>query len=350
MSHQRFPSRGAVGLAVAVLLSLGPVLVAGQAPATQAGGAAAWTPPKTADGQPDLQGTWNYSTLTPLQRPAAFANKETFTEAEAEEFVRQTVLANNADRRDNDDRERIVNGTAETADVARAYNDFWWDRGNKIVATRRTSLIVDPPDGRLPALTADATTRAAARDAIRSRPAWGPEDRPPGERCIHQQRTGPPINPGGYNNNLQLVQAPGYVAILSEQIHEVRIIPLDGRPHLPSSVRQWKGDSRGRWEGNTLVVETVNFNDETNYQNTGEDLRLTERFTRIDPETILYEYTVTAPSSYERPWTVQYTWTRTDDPIFEYACHEGNYGIVGSLSGARAVEKRMTEEARKGSK
>jgi hypothetical protein len=209
---------------------------------------------------------------------------------------------------------------------------------------------VDPPDGRLPPLTADATSRAAERDAIRSRPAWGPEDRPPGERCIHQQRTGPPINPGGYNNNLQLVQAPGYVAILSEQIHEVRIIPLDGRPHLPSSVRQWKGDSRGRWEGNTLVVETINFNDETNYQNTGEDLRLTERFTRIDPETILYEYTVNAPSSYERPWTVQYTWTRTDDPIFEYACHEGNYGIVGSLSGARAVEKRMTEEARKGSK
>jgi hypothetical protein len=241
-----------------------------------------------------------------------------------------------------------VNGTNETADVARAYNDFWWDRGNTIVATRRTSRVVDPPDGRLPAMTDAATARAAARDALRARPAAGPEDRPPGERCIHQQRTGPPINPGGYNNNLQLVQAPGYVAILSEQIHEVRIIPLDGRPHLAPGIAQWKGDSRGRWEGNTLVVETTNFNDQTNYQNTGEDLRLTERFTRTAPDTIMYEYTVNAPATFVKPFTVQYSWSKTDDIMYEYACHEGNYGIVGSLSGARAVEKR--EAAKKGSR
>ena len=317
-------------VAVAAVAWLAPEPAAGQA--------------KTPWGDPDLQGGWSYSTLTPLERPDSLAGKEVFTDEEAAEFIGETLERLNADRRDEDgSRGGIINGTIQTSDLARAYNQFWWDRGTEIVGTKRTSLILDPPDGKLPALTAVAKQREAYRAEVVARPAHGVEDRPLGERCIHQQRTGPPMMPGGYNNNMRLFQGPGFVAILTEQIHEVRVIPLDGRPHLGDTIRQWKGDSRGRWEGDTLVVDTINFNGKTSFQGSGKNLHLTERFTRLDADTLDYQYTIDDPESFTAPWTAQLPMTRDEKVLFEYACHEGNYGIVGSLMGARAVDKAAAE-------
>jgi hypothetical protein len=301
--------------------------------ALMAGAAAAqskkWTAPRTADGHPDLQGIWSAATITPFERPAEFANKPTLTDAEAAAFEKQTLERNNMDRRE---------GGAD-ADVARAYNDFWWDRGTKTVKSRRTSLVIDPPDGKVPTLTPPAQQRQAARaEARKLHPADGPEDRPLGERCILLGAGGAPIQPTAYNNNYQIVQAPGYTVILTEMVHDARVIPLDGRPHLDASVRQLKGDSRGRWEGDTLVVETTNFTDRTAYRGSGEHMKLIERFTRVDAETLLYEFTVNDPESFAKPWTVQIPLVKTEGPIFEYACHEGNYGMTGLLSGAREEE------------
>lgn len=319
-----------VCVAVVTAVLLVPETAAGQA--------------RTSWGDPNLQGGWSYSTLTPLERPDDLAGKEVFTDEEAAQFVQQTLQRRNADRRDEDgSRGGFINGTLQTSDLARAYNEFWWDKGTAIVGTNRTSLIMDPPDGKLPALTLEAEERVSDRRAVVARPAQGIEDRPLGERCIHQQRTGPPMMPGGYNNNMRLFQLPGYVAILTEQIHEVRVIPLDGRPHLSETIRQWKGDSRGHWEGDTLVVNTVNFNGKTSYRGAGKNLHLTERFTRVDADTLDYQYTIDDPESFTRPWTVQLPMTRDEKQLFEYACHEGNYGIEGSLSGARAVDKATTD-------
>jgi len=295
--------------------------------------------PRTPDGKPDLQGVWSYATLTPLERPAEFAGKEFLTEQEATEYENRRLRDDNKDRRD---------GNA-AADVTRAYNEFWWDRGTKVVSTRRTSLIVDPPDGRIPPLTEEAQRRAAARaEARRSSgrgPTDGPEDRPLGERCIIFGSGGVPLLPGSYNNNVQLVQTPDSVAMVVEMIHETRIVPLsapdakDARPPLPKNVKQYLGDSRGHWEGDTLVVVTTNFTDKTNFRGSSENMKLTERFTRVDEETLLYRFTVEDPSSFPRPWTVEIPMWRNRELMYEYACHEGNSSIVGVLSGARAEEK-----------
>jgi hypothetical protein len=291
----------------------------------------AWTPPRTPDGQPDLQGTWTNATITPLERPAELAGKPFFTEAEAAEYEKTVAERNNMDRRDG----------SPGADVARAYNDFWWDRGTKVVKTRRTSMIVDPADGRVPPLTSEAQRKVAERAEYRRvHAADGPENRPLAERCVLWPTAGPPMLPSAYNNNYQIVQAPGYVMILVEMIHDARIIPTDGRPHLPSNVRQWLGDSRGRWEGNTLVVETTNFTDKTNFRGSGDTLRLTERFTRTDPGTLMYEFTVEDDASFVRPWKAEIPMVKAEGPLFEYACHEGNYGMENVLAGARAEEKR----------
>ena len=298
-----------------------------------------WTPPRTADGQPDLQGYWTNVTLTPLQRPANLANKEFFTPQEAADYEKQIVNQNNADRRD---------GTV-AQDVSRAYNDFWWDRGTKVVKTLRTSLIIDPPDGRIPALVPGANQRLAARrQAVAGRATDGPEYRPLAERCILWATAGPPMMPSFYNNNYQIVQNAGFVVILVEMIHDVRIIPIDNRPHLPDTVRQWLGNSVGHWENNTLVVETTNFTDKTSFQNSSQDMKLTERFTRTDPDTLMYEFTVDDPSTYSRPWTAQIPMSKTEGPIWEYACHEGNYAMANVLRGARAEEKAAAETAAKG--
>jgi hypothetical protein len=312
----------AIALALLLVL-LGPAPAAGQTKA--------WTAPRTPDGQPDLQGYWSNATLTPLERPTELAGKPFLTEQEAAAYEKQLLQTGNRDRRE---------ANAET-DVGRAYNEFWFERGNKVVGTRRTSLIVDPPDGRIPPLMPEAQQRAdATRAYARQHPADGPEDRGLPERCLLWPTAGPPMLPGGYNNNYQIIQSPGYVVILVEMIHDVRIIPLDGRPHLGSSVRQWMGDSRGHWEGNTLVVDTTDFNGKARFRGADEKMHLTERFTRADPDTLLYEFSVDDPTAFTKPWSAQVPMRTSEGPIFEYACHEGNYGMEGILGGARAEEKK----------
>jgi hypothetical protein len=258
------------------------------------------------------------------------STKAVLTEQEAAEFEKQTLQARDADNR----------GGGLEADLGRSYNQFWFDRGTKVVGSRRTSLVVDPPDGKVPPLTADGQARADARaEARRHSPADGPEDRSLAERCILWPTAGPPMVPAGYNNNNQILQTTGYVAVLIEMIHDVRIIPLDGRQHAPSGLRQWMGDSRGRWEGDTLVVTTTNFTGKTNFRGTSEHLRLVERFRRTDADTIDYQFTVEDPASFTRPWTAAVPMTKAEGLIYEYACHEGNYGMTNLLSGARAEEK-----------
>ena len=287
-------------------------------------------PLRTPDGHPDLAGIWSFALLTPLERPAELAGKATLTDQEAADYARTTIQRDNKDRRDG--------GAA--ADVARAYNDAWWDFGNR--ASNQTSLVVDPPDGKLPPMTPEGQKRSAAYIAMmmNSTPA-GPEDRPLWERCVLGFNSGPPMLPSAYNNNVQILQTPDTVALLNEMVHNVRIIPLDGRPH--GTARQWVGDSRGHWEGDTLVVESINFM----HEGTGtaglrapldENLRLTERFRRQDSDTLLYQFTIDDPTVWTRPWTAQIPMTKADGYIYEYACHEGNYGMYGILKGARAEE------------
>ncbi len=294
--------------------------------------------PRTSWGHPDLQGTWSTATITPFERPAELAGKEFFTREEAAAFERQTLERENRDRRD---------GTAE-ADLARAYNDFWWDRGTRTVPTRRTSLVVDPPDGRVPALTPEAQQRLAAAAAARKQrgPADHPEDRNLWERCITR---GLPnvLLPQPYNNNFEIIQTTDHVVILAEMIHDARIIPIDGRPHLPQTIRQWLGDSVGKWEGDTLVVETTNFTNKTSYRGAGESLRLVERFTRTAPGILTYRVTIDDPTTFTRPWTVELPAIPSDGPIYEYACHEANYGLEGILRGHRAEEQRAATTAGK---
>ena len=280
----------------------------------------------TAWGDPDLQGTWNNITGVPLERPAELADQEFFTREEAVQFAEQTLRRVDRDRRD---------GEIER-DVGRAYNEFWSDRGTKYLTqlNTRTSLIVDPPDGRLPAMTSPGQERINARREVRER-AYSWNDRSLWERCLTR---GVPRTPGSYNNNFMIVQAPGYVVILVEMIHETRIIPLDGRPSISPGIRQWMGDSRGRWDGDTLVVETTHFTDQQEFRGTSADLRLVERFTRVDADTIDYRFTIDDDSAYARPWTVALPMTKIDEDIFEYACHEGNVGMEGILAGARALE------------
>ncbi|PWU01696.1 MAG: hypothetical protein C5B51_22415 [Terriglobia bacterium] len=274
---------------------------------------------------------WSNATITPLERPADLAGKAVLTAEEAAEFAAGEVRRNDADR-------RAPKGTE--ADVARAYNDFWYDRGTKAIKTRRTSLVVDPPDGRIPPLTSEAQKRTAERaEHRRLHPADGPEDRSLAERCLNWRTAGPPMVPSAYNNNYQIVQTPDTVVIMNEMIHDARVIPMDGRPHLNPSIRQWLGDSRGHWENDTLVIETTNFSNKTAFQGSGEHMRLIERFTRVDADTLLYEFTVNDPESFTKPWTAEVPSTRSDGAIFEYACHEGNYGMFGMLSSARAEEK-----------
>jgi len=286
-----------------------------------------WTPPRTADGKPNLEGVWSFATLTPLERPKEFAGKAYLTDKEAAEFAKRTMDRNNKDSR----------GGGGDADVSRAYNDAWWDFGQR--ASNQTSLIIDPADGKLPALTPEGQKKAAARQAARNRPAYGPEDRSLGERCILGFNSGPPMMPSAYNNNVEIFQTRDTVAILNEMVHNARMVPLDGRPH--GTIRQWVGDSRGHWEGNTLVVDTINFtNDGTGVRvPTDENYHLTERFTLRDANTLIYEFTVDDPTMQTKPWTASVPMVRSNQAMYEYACHEGNYGMMGILTAARAEDK-----------
>ena len=291
--------------------------------------------PRTPSGAPDLQGIWDFRTITPLERPTELADKEFLTAEEAAEFERATVA-----RRHKDNRE---GGAA--SDVARAYNHFWWDYGTNAVETRRTSLIIDPPDGQVPVLTPDGQRRAETRRQIRQRIPRGPEDLGVSTRCILGFNAGPPMRPSAYNNNVLILQTEDYVVIHTEMVHDTRIVPLDGRPHIPAHIRQWRGDSRGHWDGDTLVVETRNFTDQTSYRGSGPAMKLTERFIRVGERSLLYRFTVDDQQTFVRPFTVEVPMRPLDGEIYEYACHDRNYGMFGILSGAR-FEEREAEKAK----
>jgi hypothetical protein len=337
MNHRLLTSMGSLSVIVAAAFLM-PAPVAGET----------WTAPRTQDGQPDLRGVWDYRTITPMERPASLGTKEFFTEEEAANFEKEENQRQNRDLIDPE-----VGGLMYPPGGVVPYNEFWYDRGNKIVGTRRTSLIVDPPNGRLPEMTPDGKKRAELRAAEQRDTQLGHphadswEDRPLQERCLVGLNAGPPMTPGAYNNNVQLFQTPQYVVILNEMVHDARIIPLDGRPH--GQLRQWKGDSRGHFEGDTLVVDTINFKRETSLPNSSANTHLIERFTRTGPDTLTYQFTVEDPTVWTRAWTAIVPMRKSDDPIYEYACHEGNYAMASILAGARAAEKAAAEAAKKGS-
>jgi hypothetical protein len=293
--------------------------------------------PRTPDGQPDLQGFWTNTTYTPLQRPKD-VTKPFYTRGEALDMLKRASVVES---------EQTEPGTI--ADVHYDFTQFGLDRNQGGLALNlRTSLIFDPADGQLPPMTAEGQKRNAARAEARKR-MGGPTDAAQNQslsvRCILMNRAGPPMIPGAYNNNYQIVQSPGYVMILVEMIHEPRIIPLDGRPHLPQHVRTLTGNPVGRWEGETLVVETTNFTDKTPFEGSSENMRLIERFTRTAEDTILYQFTIDDPATWSRPWSAELPMQKTIGPIFEHACHEGNYGLYNTLAGARAEEKKAAEAA-----
>ena len=318
------PVRLAIVMTIVMLAPLGA--------AAQSGADAADTPevPLTPWGDPDLQGIWTHGTITPLERPAEYAGRELLTDEEVAALNRASDTR--ADQRE---------GLSAEQDVALAYNQFWWDRG---VSIGRTSLIFDPPNGRLPARLPEAERIATSAETDRIRairrgrlPASGPEDMDLGDRCLVYRPV--PITSSGYNNNVQIAQSPGYVAILQEQIHEVRVIPLDGRPELGPAIDQWLGVSRGYWEDDTLIVETTNFRDDAEYLGSSTNRHVVERLTRMSDGTIRYEFTVTDPTVWTEPWTGMVPWRQTEGPIYEYACHEGNHGMIGILTGSRAADK-----------
>ena len=299
--------------------------------------------PRTPDGRPDLQGTWANNSATPMERPEQFAGKEQLTDEELAEL--QSVIAGFRDSEQAGDLlgDRLVQqalGNSEFADfdvITGNYNAFWLVERE---IDNRTSLVMDPPNGRIPPVTREAQERSASRRAyLAEHPADGPEDRGDGDRC---RNFGLPKIGSGYNSYHQILQTPTHVAVLSEMAHDARIIPIDGRPHLGADVRQLNGDARGHWEGDTLVVETTNFSPESSFRGSREGLHLVERFTRVGPETLEHAVTITDPSTWTQPWTVVLLLKQTQDAIFEYACHEGNYALPGILAGARAEEAAQT--------
>ena len=351
MSHRLLLSMGAL-----LVVSLTPLTATGQIvskaktpQATATPAPKTWAPPRTPDGQPDLGGVWDYRTITPLQRPKNLGTKAFFTDEEAAKFEKEENRRQNRDLVD----PKLGNSQYPAGTVV-PYNEFWYDRGNKIAGAKRTSLIVDPPDGRLPPWTSEGQKKADIRAAAQRNDQLGHpladswEDRSLQERCIVGLNAGPPMIPGAYNNNVQLIQSSRYVVILNEMIHSARIVPLDGRPH--GTIPQWRGDSRGHWEGNTLVVDTTNFKRETSLEGSSANMHLVERFTRVDADTLLYEFTVDDPTMWTKPWTAVIPMSKSDKPILEYACHEGNYALMGILAGARAEEYATEESGKKASK
>ena len=296
--------------------------------------------PRTPDGQPDLQGIWANNSATPLQRPEQLAGKAVLSDEELSELTQRVNEFRDSEQAGDLLGDRLIQqalGNSEFNDfdvITGNYNAFWLVERS---LDNRTSLIVDPPDGRIPALTSGAEERASARRAYsRDHPSDGPEDRSLGDRCLHFEA---PRLSAGYNSYFQILQTPEHVAILQEMGHISRVIPLDGRPHVDNDVRLWTGDARGHWNGDTLVVESTNYSAETRYNGATDGLRLVERFTRVGPDTIQHEVTLNDPATWTQPWSVRLLLKNTEDPIFEYACHEGNYAMPGILGGARLEEK-----------
>jgi hypothetical protein len=299
-----------------------------------------WTPARTVNGQIDIEGVWDFSTITPLERPANLGDKQTFSAEEAAAFERAENLRQNRDLID-----YKKGGLNYLPGSVVPYNEFWYERGNTIVGSRRTSLIVDPPDGRIPALTPQARSRLEALDAEAREEQLGTvradsaQSRSLVDRCIVGLNAGPPFVPGAYNNRVQIVQGPEHVVFVMEMIHEPRVVPLDGRAHVPATIRPYVGDSRGRWEGRTLVVNTTNFLRETSFRGSSASMRLEERFTRTGPDTLLYQFRVEDPDTWMRPWTVVVPLQKANEAVYEYACHEGNYAMRNILAGVRAQER-----------
>ena len=314
---------GVVGLACAAV-ALAPAVAAGQGEI-----------PRTPDGQPDLQGVWNFSTATPMERPEELAGKETLTPEEAAEWEANLAVEREGLESERDD---------APLEFRVGYSlGIWFEWGDSL-AEQRTSLVVDPPDGRIPAVRPMVAAQRELTRLLRARHAHGPEDRGISERCLLGFNSGPPMTPSAYNNNVQIFQSEDHVAILNEMVHNARIVPLDNRPHLPAGLRQWVGDSRASWEGDTLVITTRNFLAETSLGDSSASTHLVERFTRVDADRLLYEFTVSDPTTWSGPWTAQVLMTPSDQPLYEYACHEGNYSMASSLSGARAMEAREAAE------
>jgi hypothetical protein len=297
--------------------------------------------PRTTDGRPDLQGIWTNATLTPLERPAAFAGKLTVSDAEAAVYEKkqQDELKAGDGISDSDFHRRA--GSGETG----GYNALFIDRGTELArvdGVKRTSLIIDPPDGKVPPLTAEARQRLASmrRGGIASA-----KDRPLSERCLMSfgSSSGPPMLPVLYNNNYQIVQTPGAIMILVEMIHDARIIRMNAS-HAPENMRKWLGDSVGHWEGDTLVVDTTNFNEQVVFRGSSRNLHVIERFTRADAQTLLYRATIDDPTTFSKTWTLEYPFRATPGPVYEYACHEGNYAIVDILGGARKEEREADKK------
>jgi hypothetical protein len=310
--------------------------------AAKKAGLPAWTPPKTAWGEPDLQGSYSNKTITPFERPAQFGQRAELTEDEISDLESRAAARSVDDGR--------AKGTE--GDVTSAYNEFWWDRGKK-VTTKRSSLVIDPPDGRVPPLTTDAQRRAAEEykqpiyrgGGANGRSSDWTTDRSLFERCITRGLPGA-MSPSAYNNNYRIVQSPGYVVVQIEMLGGTRVIPTTPSPHIGQSIRQYMGDSRGHWQGNTLIVETTNFSNRTLYRGSSDNLKLIEHFALVDANTLDYRFSVIDPTTFVKPWTAAIPYLRTTEQLFEYACHEGNYGMEGILRGARAEEAKATGESK----
>ena len=329
---------------VSSLASVVSVLAVMTVVSSAAGQSGKYSPPRTADGKPDLQGTYTFATITPLQRPAELAGKAVLTPEEAANFEKKENDRLNRDLYTPEKGQPSAGYPPQSQGGVLSYNDFWYERGDKLTRDLRTSLITDPPDGRIP-LTAEARQRNAQR-AARGEMFDNPEDLSLVDQCILGFNAGPPMVSGTYNNNLQIVQSPGYVVIFNEMVHNARIVPTDGRPH--GSAPMWTGDSRGHWEGDTLVVETLNFKRETSsIQGSTAQTKVVERFTRVDAKTIDYQYTVSDPTSYSRPWTASMPLRAIDENLYEYACHEGNFGMMDVLRGARFRDKEKEEAGKR---
>jgi hypothetical protein len=338
MKHRRFMSfevLGAASLATALAVApLGAQVASNAAKATSSPSTKNWKLVRTPDGKPDFEGVWTNAVSTPLERPAALGTKEFYTEEEAAAIAKKGITRMRADAKP---------GTQ--ADLHYDNLQFGIDRTQYVkVSGLRTSLIVGP-EGRVPPVLPDVQKRLADRAALAKGHEFdGPENRGLAERCIMWPSEGPPMLAPGYNSNLKIVQGHGYVAIIEEMIHHVRMIPTDGRPHLAKEIHLWHGDSVGHWEGDTLVVDTTNFSGKIDFRGAGENLHVIERFTRTDANALLYQFTVDDPTTWTKPWSVEITMPKVDGDIYEYACQEGNYGMAGVLRGARATEKKASEE------
>ena len=322
-----------------------------------------WTAPKTADGQPDLQGFWTMATYTPLQRPERFKDREFLTDAEVAELS-SLLTAEGTDPLTrnvlNDDPEQVRTRRVQTQENIHYDNAIWLtEERPKSLSSARTSLIVDPPNGRMPSMTEEGATRRAERERdsrflmnnLREPVYDSYQTRTLGERCIVWRHEGPPMVPPAYNDILQIFQTRDYVVVFQEMSNNLpRIIPMDGRPHVAASIRGWAGDSRGRWEGDTLVVETTNFNGKTHYQGASEGLRVVERFRRVAEDRIHYEWTVEDARTWAQPWSAEIPMIKTDKLMYEYACHEGNHDLPNILSVARNLERQAAEKVQAGSR